>query len=148
MNTFIEKQYKVYKAKNALYGNSFAESLNKWGNIAFAVRIEDKINRIKQLTSSNILDEELLIVNNESLLDTVKDLFNYCSMFFSYYSGKEVIDCMREIYVDKNLLKMILFKRYGDNQKYILDSDREDDVVLFDKIVSLLCKIIIIEEEG
>lgn len=145
MNTFIEKQYKVYKAKNTIYGNSFVDSLKKWGDIAFAVRVEDKIKRIKQMIN-NTFDEELKIIGNESLLDTVKDLFNYCSMFFSYYSNKPIIDTMKELYTDNNLWKMILCKRFGDKQEYILNPESENDMDLFNRILNLLDKIIKIED--
>lgn len=77
-------QFKTFITKNKNYGNSFEESLNKYGLIAGLTRISDKFNRL-----------ETLIINNEqgtvdeSLYDTLLDLSNYATMLAAYISNKE-----------------------------------------------------------
>ena len=67
----------TYLQKNADYGNSFEESLDEDGPIAFKVRAGDKWHRIKQLMKK---DQEAQ-VKDETLEDTIMDLANYCIMF-------------------------------------------------------------------
>lgn len=65
----------TYERKNTDYGNSFEESLDEFGAIAFVVRADDKMRRLKQLVNNPAK------VKDESFEDTVKDLANYCIMF-------------------------------------------------------------------
>ena len=65
----------VYERKNADYGDSFAQSLDKHGLIAAIVRMDDKLNRVTSLNSSGDIQ-----VTDESLRDTVMDLANYAIM--------------------------------------------------------------------
>ena len=67
----------TYIKKNTDYGNSFEESLDEDGPIAFKVRAGDKWHRIKQLMKK---DQEAQ-VKDEKLEDTIMDLANYCIMF-------------------------------------------------------------------
>lgn len=66
----------IFERKNKDYGNSFEESLEKHGLIAAVVRMEDKMLRLTNLSKN---DSEQL-VNDESLIDTLKDLSNYALM--------------------------------------------------------------------
>ena len=75
----LDKLYKVFQLKNAAYGNSFMNSLKKFGLIAAIVRISDKIERINTLINNSTLD-----TNNESLQDSYEDLINYCIMTLVY----------------------------------------------------------------
>lgn len=70
-----KKMLQTYKEKNADYGNSFENTLDKYGEIAFIVRATDKWERIEQLTNNPAQ------VKDESLMDTIMDLANYCVMF-------------------------------------------------------------------
>ena len=65
----------IYKAKNKDYGDSFSESFEEFGLIAPVVRMNDKMNRIKNLTQS-----EGRQVKDESLRDSLVDLANYAMM--------------------------------------------------------------------
>ena len=65
----------IYEKKNADYGNSFENSLDKHGLIAAIVRMDDKMNRV---TTLNKTAEQL--VNDESVRDTLMDLANYAIM--------------------------------------------------------------------
>lgn len=66
----------IFEKKNKDYGNSFEESLEKHGIIAAVVRMEDKMLRLTNLSKK----ESEQLVNDESLIDTLKDLSNYALM--------------------------------------------------------------------
>ena len=65
----------IYEKKNADYGNSFENSLDKHGLIAGIVRMDDKMSRLISLNSKN---EQLVL--DESMRDTLMDLANYAIM--------------------------------------------------------------------
>lgn len=69
----VDELHRIYVAKNKDYGNSFGESIDEFGIIAGVVRIGDKYNRLKTLAKGH---EPL--VNDESMVDTLKDMANYC----------------------------------------------------------------------
>jgi hypothetical protein len=66
-----ESALKVFKKKNADYGDAFA----KHGLVGVLVRIEDKIQRAMTITKNKIA-----LVDDESLKDTLLDLHNYAAM--------------------------------------------------------------------
>ena len=61
----------MFKKKNADYGDAFA----KFGVIGVLMRIEDKIQRSLSISKNNIT-----MVNDESIRDTLLDLHNYAAM--------------------------------------------------------------------
>lgn len=65
----------LYSKKNHDYGNSFTELYNKFGLVSVVIRLSDKLNRLKQLSSGK---EQK--VNDESIRDTLIDLANYSIM--------------------------------------------------------------------
>ena len=65
----------IYEKKNADYGNSFANSLDKHGLIAGIVRMDDKMSRLISLNSKN--EQQVM---DESMRDTLMDLANYAIM--------------------------------------------------------------------
>ena len=65
----------TYKKKNADYGNSFENSLDKHGLIAGIVRMDDKMSRLISLNSKN--EQQVM---DESMRDTLMDLANYAIM--------------------------------------------------------------------
>lgn len=82
---FMRDRVLLYLKKNKDYGNSFTESLEKHGDIAFIVRGEDKINRFKSLLTK---DTEVV---GESITDTVLDLLNYVIMFEIYKAERNTL---------------------------------------------------------
>ena len=98
----MQKLHDVYVRKNSDYGDSFSKSLNKYGEVAAMVRIEDKKNRLDSLFGK----ENDRMVANESLDDTIEDIANYFIMWrawrqrqktlgtsgVEYTRGKECID--------------------------------------------------------
>lgn len=73
-----EKLNNTYEKKNHDYGDSFGKSFAKRGITAAMVRMEDKWNRLDNLTL-NLND---IKVTDESIEDTLLDLANYCIMTY------------------------------------------------------------------
>lgn len=71
---------KTYAAKNHDYGNSFEQSLDKFGLVASIVRMGDKMNRIESLSKKEAE------VKDESIKDTLLDLANYAIMTVMWLS--------------------------------------------------------------
>ena len=99
----VSKLRDTYERKNTDYGNSFEESLDEFGAIAFVVRADDKMRRLKQLVIGqvvdwlcktleetgdhvmaedirNIIGDKFNAKVSESFNDTAEDLANYCIM--------------------------------------------------------------------
>lgn len=65
----------TYEKKNADYGNSFGDMFSELGIITAVTRIGDKFNRIKNLVKNSTIN-----VKDESVIDTLLDMANYCIM--------------------------------------------------------------------
>lgn len=65
------EMYELYKAKNTDYGSSVSDTYKDFGLVAFLVRIQDKINRLKTLNKQEAK------VQDEKIRDTLIDLANY-----------------------------------------------------------------------
>ena len=74
----------TYKRKNADYGDSFSESLDRYGAVAAHVRISDKINRLRSL----VVRKQTAQVKDESIADTFLDLACYAIMRLVYIEMK------------------------------------------------------------
>ena len=74
----------TYEKKNHDYGNSFEKSLDKFGLVAAAVRMGDKMNRFETLINNNAM------VNDESIKDTLLDLATYALMTAMYIDNNHV----------------------------------------------------------
>ena len=70
--------HEVYKQKNADYGDSFGESIRKFGQVAALVRMSDKWNRLCNLMMNNTGRQ----VADETVDDTLLDLANYAIMTY------------------------------------------------------------------
>ena len=104
----------IYKKKNADYGNSFENSLDKHGLIAAIVRMDDKMSRGINL---NKADEQL--VNDESVRDTLMDLANYAIMSVMWLDNKSG-EAFRAGFVD-GISGANDRDIYADNQKLDID---------------------------
>lgn len=72
-----EKMAKTYEAKNHDYGDSFGNSMKEFGLTAAAVRMSDKIERIKSFAK---MTPDQMKVKEESVQDTLLDLATYAVM--------------------------------------------------------------------
>lgn len=70
-----DEQLKLYELKNKKYGDSFGISVKKYGLISALTRMSDKWNRIENLILNDDNGTE-----DESLIDSLKDLSNYALM--------------------------------------------------------------------
>lgn len=59
--------------KNKMYGDSFFKTLDEYGNVLMCVRIEDKLNRLKEIILRGANDGK----TDEKLVDTVVDIAGY-----------------------------------------------------------------------
>lgn len=76
---------KTLQEKNDDYGDSFSRSVDKFGIIAAVVRLEDKFNRLENLTANG--DKEK--VKDESLADTALDISGYGLLLYKYLKERE-----------------------------------------------------------
>ena len=86
----------IYQKKNSDYGDSFGKSFRKRGIAAAMVRMEDKWNRLDNLT----LHPENIQVNDESIEDTLIDLANYCLMTYMELNPIEEALCSTKTKAD------------------------------------------------
>lgn len=84
MKRLTDAELKTYAEKNEKYGNSFDISVNKYGLIAALTRMSDKWNRIENLVLKN--DKGTA---DESLIDSLMDMANYCNMTAAILIEKE-----------------------------------------------------------
>ena len=71
MEIIQKEAMELFKKKNTDYGDSFA----KFGVIGVLMRIEDKIQRALSIQKNNIT-----LVEDEKIKDTLLDLHNYAAM--------------------------------------------------------------------
>lgn len=70
-----KKLNEIYIKKNHDYGDSFSESYGKYGAVMPIIRLEDKLNRFRNLVMNGNVE-----VKTESMEDTLLDLANYAIM--------------------------------------------------------------------
>lgn len=71
MRLIQDEGLELFRKKNQDYGNAF----EKFGFIGILVRLEDKIQRC-----ISIDQKKIVLVNDESMRDTLLDLHNYSAM--------------------------------------------------------------------
>ena len=85
MRRVVNDIVNLIEQKNNDYGNSATQTYEEYGDVAFFIRISDKINRLKSLTINNKTQE----VKDESIEDTVKDIIGYCLLYLEWKNGGE-----------------------------------------------------------
>ncbi len=78
LGKIFEEMFSTYVKKNADYGNSFEKSIEKFGLVASAVRLSDKLERFSNLICNDAQ------VKDESIEDTLLDMANYAAMTVLY----------------------------------------------------------------
>ena len=74
----------LVERKNKDYGNSFDKTLDKYGMTAYFLRIEDKVNRLISLDKN-----KEILVTDESIEDTLKDIIGYTLLMLNYRENKK-----------------------------------------------------------
>lgn len=82
LSQIFDQMFSTYVKKNADYGNSFEKSIEKFGLVASAVRLSDKLERFSNLICNDAQ------VKDESIEDTLLDMANYAAMTVLYLSKK------------------------------------------------------------
>ena len=72
----------LVEKKNHDYDNSFDKTMDKYGDTAYFLRIEDKLNRLINLSKKEAK------VNDEKVEDTLKDIIGYTLLMLNYKSKK------------------------------------------------------------
>lgn len=67
----LDYLHQIYIAKNHDYGDSVHDTYMKYGITSFLVRLEDKLNRARTISSKSQM------VEDEKLKDTLLDMANY-----------------------------------------------------------------------
>lgn len=67
----LDYLHQMYIAKNHDYGDSVHDTYMKYGITSFLVRLEDKLNRARTISSKSQM------VEDEKLKDTLLDMANY-----------------------------------------------------------------------
>lgn len=70
-----QQEEALYSERNEKYGDSFAKTFKEYGKSVALIRLEDKLNRAKNLISRGLEGSD-----GESLIDTLMDLSNYANM--------------------------------------------------------------------
>ena len=70
----LDDMHELYVRKNIDYGDSTHETYMKFGPYAYLVRMQDKLNRIHNLTRNGA---DNAYVTDESIHDSLLDLANY-----------------------------------------------------------------------
>ena len=122
MKTQYDGQYDTFCRKNHDYGNSFEESLDKFGIISSLVRMQDKMLRLESLTDESKTQQ----VSSESLLDTLEDLSNYAAMTACWLKGVQAEDDVinKSYHAVKDLIE-----KCDDSDEYN-DVEKEIDTLL------------------
>jgi hypothetical protein len=68
----------TYLRKNHDYGNSFDRSMDDFGTVVAKIRIGDKVLRYLSITDTE--GDDAPLVHDESVMDTLLDMCNYCIM--------------------------------------------------------------------
>lgn len=82
---YTDKLAETLLDKNQDYGDSFSRSVDKFGIIAAVVRLEDKFNRLENLTANGGKEK----VKDESLADTALDISGYGLLLYKYLKEHE-----------------------------------------------------------
>lgn len=75
----------LLERKNNDYGDSATQTYDEYGDVAYFIRLADKINRLKSLTINNKTQQ----VNDESVEDTVRDIIGYSLLYLEWKTKNE-----------------------------------------------------------
>ena len=77
-----DEMVKLYERKNSDYGSSIHDTYMKYGAVAYLVRMEDKINRIRNIVLSGNQR-----VEDERIKDSLLDVSNYSILMLLELEG-------------------------------------------------------------
>lgn len=68
-----QQMLEIFKKKNADYGDSTTQTFKEFGLESYAIRLNDKLNRVKSFCKKGELE-----VKDEGVIDTLMDMASYC----------------------------------------------------------------------
>ena len=77
----------LVEKKNKDYGNSFDRTLEVYGDVAYFLRIEDKLSRLRCLTKKKVC------ITDESIEDTLKDIIGYTLLMINNKRNNKAEKC-------------------------------------------------------
>lgn len=78
-----KEMIELQQSKNADYGSSFQQTMDKYGMVSLATRLHDKFSRFESLI------KQPANINTESIEDTLIDLAAYAIMGVEWLKKKE-----------------------------------------------------------
>lgn len=105
----------TYRQKNAAYGNNMSNNYRKYGAVAYALRISDKLGRLENLRKNPDLS-----AGDESVMDTLLDAINYCILCVGDIAAKTALGLKNtinvafteELLVNIRMHPEIMYERY------------------------------------
>ena len=85
--TIAKEIAELVEKKDKDYNSAFSKTLKEYGNVAYFLRIDDKLNRLKNLMLNNNNAEI-----NESVEDTLKDIIGYTLLMLKEIKGNNKKD--------------------------------------------------------
>lgn len=124
------KMLNLMAKKNADYGNAFNKGCDKLGYRYGLARMYDKANRLIHLIEDDFNGCNNPNVKDESMLDTVQDLGNYCNMLLAWSNDSIQEDKeVKHIESNKdNTVYIELYQLLRTNKIHLLDEDTGEDV--------------------
>lgn len=124
------KMLNLMAKKNADYGNAFNKGCDKLGYRYGLARMYDKANRLIHLIEDDFNGYNNPNVKDESMLDTVQDLGNYCNMLLAWLNDSIQEDKeVKHIESNKdNTVYIELYQLLRTNKIHLLDEDTGEDV--------------------
>ena len=83
-NEILDPIADLLEQKNQNYGDSFTLLRSEFGKISTAIRLQDKVNRIKSIAKNENTE-----LGDESYEDTLKDIIGYCTLELKYMNEQE-----------------------------------------------------------
>lgn len=77
-NSIVDNMKEVCNQKNKDYGTSVQDTYEKFGDLAYIIRLHDKWNRINSLMEKGKAE-----VKDESIDDTILDMANYLLLWLT-----------------------------------------------------------------
>lgn len=81
--TIAKEIGQLVEKKDKDYNSAFSKTLKEYGNVAYFIRIDDKLNRLKNLMLNNTKAEV-----DESVEDTLKDIIGYTLLMLKEIKDK------------------------------------------------------------
>lgn len=79
-----KQMLETFKKKNADYGDSTTQTFKEFGLTSYAIRLNDKLNRVKSFCKKGELE-----VKDERIIDTLMDMSAYCLLAVIDIKNKE-----------------------------------------------------------